>query len=163
MNLVAQAWHWLTDPAHWTGIAGIPNRLAEHVSVTFAALVVAAISSIPAGLIIGHTRRGAAVVGAIPGGVRAIPTLGLLTLLCLWLGIVGDAPSVARVVSATPSRVVGAHSGADAIDTPSTPAAHASAVRCAQVLPSLELPLALPVIVGAARAATLHLVATTTL
>src|SRR5699024_9397247 len=35
MNLVAQAWHWLTDPAHWTGIAGIPNRLAEHVTVTF--------------------------------------------------------------------------------------------------------------------------------
>ncbi|WP_278757650.1 ABC transporter permease [Corynebacterium stationis] len=163
MNLVAQAWHWLTDPAHWTGIAGIPNRLAEHVSVTFAALVVAAIIAIPAGLIIGHTRRGAAVVGAITGGVRAIPTLGLLTLLGLWLGIGIEAPFIALVVLAIPSLLVGAYSGVEAIDTHTPQAAQAIGMRPVQVLLTVELPLALPVIVGGLRAATLQLVATTTL
>lgn len=163
MNLVAQAWQWLTDPAHWTGIAGIPNRLAEHVTVTFAALVVAAIIAIPAGLIIGHTRRGAAVVGAITGGVRAIPTLGLLTLLGLWLGIGIEAPFIALVVLAIPSLLVGAYSGVEAIDTHTPQAAQAIGMRPAQVLFTVELPLALPVIVGGLRAATLQLVATTTL
>ncbi|WP_313678826.1 ABC transporter permease [Corynebacterium stationis] len=163
MNLVAQAWQWLTDPAHWTGIAGIPNRLAEHVTVTFAALVVAAIIAIPAGLIIGHTRRGAAVVGAITGGVRAIPTLGLLTLLGLWLGIGIEAPFIALVVLAIPSLLVGAYSGVEAIDTHTPKAAQAIGMRPAQVLLTVELPLALPVIVGGLRAATLQLVATTTL
>lgn len=163
MNLVAQGWQWLTDPAHWTGIAGIPNRLAEHVSVTFAALVVAAIIAIPAGLIIGHTRRGAAVVGAITGGVRAIPTLGLLTLLGLWLGIGIEAPFIALVVLAIPSLLVGAYSGVEAIDTHTPQAAQAIGMRSAQVLLTVELPLALPVIVGGLRAATLQLVATTTL
>lgn len=163
MNLVAQAWQWLTDPAHWTGIAGIPNRLAEHVTVTFAALVVAAIIAIPAGLIIGHTRRGAAVVGAITGGVRAIPTLGLLTLLGLWLGIGIEAPFIALVVLAIPSLLVGAYSGVEAIDTHTPQAAQAIGMRPAQVLLTVELPLALPVIVGGLRAATLQLVATTTL
>lgn len=163
MNLGAQAWQWLTDPAHWTGIAGIPNRLAEHVTVTFAALVVAAIIAIPAGLIIGHTRRGAAVVGAITGGVRAIPTLGLLTLLGLWLGIGIEAPFIALVVLAIPSLLVGAYSGVEAIDTHTPQAAQAIGMRPAQVLLTVELPLALPVIVGGLRAATLQLVATTTL
>lgn len=163
MNLVSQGWQWLTDPAHWTGIAGIPNRLAEHVTVTFAALVVAAIIAIPAGLIIGHTRRGAAVVGAITGGVRAIPTLGLLTLLGLWLGIGIEAPFIALVVLAIPSLLVGAYSGVEAIDTHTPQAAQAIGMRPAQVLFTVELPLALPVIVGGIRAATLQLVATTTL
>lgn len=163
MNLVSQGWQWLTDPAHWTGIAGIPNRLAEHVTVTFAALVVAAIIAIPAGLIIGHTRRGAAVVGAITGGVRAIPTLGLLTLLGLWLGIGIEAPFIALVVLAIPSLLVGAYSGVEAIDTHTPQAAQAIGMRPAQVLLTVELPLALPVIVGGIRAATLQLVATTTL
>lgn len=163
MNLVSQGWQWLTDPAHWTGIAGIPNRLAEHVTVTFAALVVAAIIAIPAGLIIGHTRRGAAVVGAITGGVRAIPTLGLLTLLGLWLGIGIEAPFIALVVLAIPSLLVGAYSGVEAIDSHTPQAAQAIGMRPAQVLLTVELPLALPVIVGGLRAATLQLVATTTL
>src|SRR5699024_1652350 len=52
MSPVAHAWHWLTDPAHSTGISGIPNRPAETATATFAALVVAAIIAIPAGLII---------------------------------------------------------------------------------------------------------------
>ena len=163
MNLVAQAWHWLIDPAQWTDISGIPNRLAEHITVTFAALVVAALIAIPAGLIIGHTRRGAAVVGAITGGVRAIPTLGLLTLLGLWLGIGIEAPFIALVVLAIPSLLVGAYSGVEAIDTHTPQAAQAIGMRSAQVLLTVELPLALPVIVGGIRAATLQLVATTTL
>lgn len=163
MNLVAQAWHWLIDPAQWTDISGIPNRLAEHITVTFAALVVAALIAIPAGLIIGHTRRGAAVVGAITGGVRAIPTLGLLTLLGLWLGIGIEAPFIALVVLAIPSLLVGAYSGVEAIDSHTPQAAQAIGMRPAQVLLTVELPLALPVIVGGLRAATLQLVATTTL
>lgn len=35
MNLVTQAWLWLTDSANWVGISGIPNRLVEHITVTF--------------------------------------------------------------------------------------------------------------------------------
>ena len=120
-------------------------------------------SSIPAGLIIGHTRRGAAVVGAITGGVRAIPTLGLLTLLGLWLGIGIEAPFIALVVLAIPSLLVGAYSGVEAIDSHTPQAAQAIGMRPAQVLLTVELPLALPVIVGGIRAATLQLVATTTL
>ena len=163
MNLVTQAWLWLTDSANWVGISGIPNRLVEHITVTFFALLVALIIAVPIGMIIGHTRRGAAVVGAVTGGVRAIPTLGLLTLLGLWLGIGIEAPFIALVVLAIPSLLVGAYSGVEAIDSQTPQAAQAIGMRPAQVLLTVELPLALPVIVGGIRAATLQLVATTTL
>lgn len=55
MNLVTQAWLWLTDSANWVGISGIPNRLVEHITVTFLALLVALIIAVPIGMIIGHT------------------------------------------------------------------------------------------------------------
>src|SRR5690625_997486 len=129
MNLVTQAWLWLTDSANWVGISGIPNRLVEHITVTFLALLVALIIAVPIGMIIGHTRRGAAVVGAVTGGVRAIPTLGLLTLLGLWLGIGIEAPFIALVVLAIPSLLVGAYSGVEAIDSHTPKAAQAIGMR----------------------------------
>ena len=95
--------------------------------------------------------------------MRAIPTLGLLTLLGLWLGIGIEAPFIALVVLAIPSLLVGAYSGVEAIDSHTPQAAQAIGMRPAQVLLTVELPLALPVIVGGLRAATLQLVATTTL
>src|SRR5690625_4238969 len=163
MNLVTEAWLWLSDPAQWSGVSGISNRLLEHVAVTFAALLVAALIAVPVGLIIGHTRRGEALVGAITGGMRAIPTLGLLTLFGLWLGIGIEAPFLALVILAIPSLLVGAYSGVEAISADTPRAAQAIGMRPAQVLLTVELPLALPVIVGGIRAATLQLVATTTL
>ena len=45
MNLVDEGWQWLLDPANWTGASGISNRLAEHITVTFAALLVAALGA----------------------------------------------------------------------------------------------------------------------
>lgn len=163
MNLVTQAWTWLIDPAHWSGVSGIPNRLSEHIIVTFLALLVALIIALPIGAMIGHSRRGAGIIGAISGGMRAIPTLGLLTLLGLWLGIGIGAPFIALVVLAIPSLLVGAYSGVEAIDSQTPQAARAIGMRPSQVLLTVELPLALPVIVGGIRAATLQLVATTTL
>lgn len=163
MNLVTEAWLWLSDPAQWSGVSGISNRLLEHVAVTFAALLIAALIAVPVGLIIGHTRRGEALVGAITGGMRAIPTLGLLTLFGLWLGIGIEAPFFALVILAIPSLLVGAYSGVEAISADTPRAAQAIGMRPAQVLLTVELPLALPVIVGGIRAATLQLVATTTL
>lgn len=163
MNLFLEAGAWLLDPANWTGASGIPWRLLEHAVITFIALVVAALIALPVGMAIGHARRGAAVLGAVAGGARAIPTLGLLTLLGLWLGIGVQAPMIALVVLAIPSLLAGTYSGFQAIDPQIPAAARAIGMHPLQVVLRVELPLALPVIVGGVRAATLQLVATATL
>ncbi|GAA3798633.1 ABC transporter permease [Cellulomonas soli] len=163
MSLFEAALAWLTDPAHWTGAGSIPVRTAQHLAVTAAAVLLAALVGLPLGVLVGHTRRGRLVVVALAGAARAVPTLGLLTLLGLALGIGPRAPLVALVVLAVPSLIAGAYAGVAGVDPSTLDAARASGMTEGQVVRHVELPLAGPVIVGALRAATLQVVATATL
>lgn len=163
MTLFADALAWLADPAHWVGSSGIPARVGQHLLITLATVVIAGALALPAGILIGHTRRGAGVIGAITGAARAIPTLGLLTLFGLALGIGVTAPLLALVVLAIPSLLAGAYAGVQAIDPAIPQAARAVGMSPTQVIGQVEVPLALPVLLGGVRAATLQVVATATL
>lgn len=163
MNLLLEALAWLVDPANWVGPDTIPTRIAQHLAITAAAIALAAALALPAGLLIGHTRRGAGVVGAVTGAARAVPTLGLLTLFGLALGIGVQAPLLALVVLAIPSLLGGTYAGVQAVDQATSQAASAIGMNPVQVLLRVELPLASPIIIGGLRAATLQVVATATL
>lgn len=163
MNLLLEAIVWLTDPANWVGANGIPTRIAQHLAITAVAIALAAMVALPAGLLIGHTRRGAGFVGAVAGAARAIPTLGLLTLFGLALGIGMQAPLLALIVLAIPSLLAGAYAGVQSVDPATSQAAKSIGMSPAQVLFRVELPLAAPIIIGGLRAATLQVVATATL
>lgn len=163
MNLLTDAVAWLADPANWAGSSGIPARVGEHLAITAAALVLAALIAVPAGVVVGHTRRGAGWVAALMGGARAVPSLGLLTLFGLWLGIGLEAPLLTLAVLAVPSLLAGVYSGFHAVDAAIPQAARAVGFSPAQVILRVEAPLALPVMLGGLRAATLQVVATATL
>ncbi|WP_165216653.1 ABC transporter permease subunit [Schaalia sp. ZJ1691] len=163
MNLLVDAWGWLIDPQHWVGDSSIPLRLAEHIAVSFAAIVIASVVAIPLGILIGHTKRGGSVIGAMTGAARALPTLGLLTLVGLWLGIGVGAPLVALVVLAIPSVLAGAYSGVESVDRSTVQAAQAMGFTPLQVVARVEIPLASPLIIGGLRNATVQVIATTTL
>ena len=45
-------------------------------------MVAAAVIAVPLGLLIGHLRRGAAVLVGLVNALRSLPTLGLLTFWC---------------------------------------------------------------------------------
>jgi len=117
----------------------------------------------PVGVPVGHTRRGAAAVGAVTGAARSIPTLGLLTVFGLAFGIGLKAPVLALVILAIPSLLAGTYAGIQAIDPAIPSAAKAVGMSPAQVIGKVEIPLALPVIVGGIRAAVLQVIATATL
>lgn len=163
MNLLTAAMTWLTDPTNWAGTTGIPARLTQHLLITFAVILIAAALAIPAGVLIGHTRRGAGLIGAITGAARAIPTLGLLTIFGLAVGIGFQAPLLALIVLAIPSLLAGGYAGVQAIDPTIVNAARAIGMSTPQIIRNVELPLALPVILGGLRTATLQVVATATL
>ncbi len=163
MNLFIEALGWLVDPLNWSGPGGIPVRMAEHVLISAAAVLLAAVIALPAGVLIGHTRRGSGLVGAIAGAARAVPTLGLLTLFGLGLGIGLSAPLLALVILAVPSLLAGAYAGTEAISPVITDSARAVGMSPTQVVLQVELPLAAPVLIGGIRAATLQVVATATL
>ncbi len=160
MSLATDVATWLSDPAHWTGSGGVPARLAEHLLYTGLAVGVAAAIAVPLGALIGHTGRGGLLVVGLANSMRALPELGLLTLLVLAVGIGLFPVTVALVVLAIPPLLAGTYAGVRNVDRPTVDAATGMGMRGSQVLWRVELPNALPLILGGLRAATLQVLAT---
>jgi len=163
MSLVSQTFDWFADSAHWSGADGIPHRLVEHLGYSAITVGVAASIAIPAGLWIGHTGRFRTSTVAITGAMRALPTLGLLTFIVLLTGI-GLTPTILALVALSiPPLLAGAYAGLESVDRQTIDAARAIGMTEWQILTKVEVPLALPLIVGGFRSATLQVVATATI
>lgn len=163
MNYFAEAFAWMLDPSRFGGPSGIGVRMAEHVVYSLVAVAIAALGAIPLGYLVGHTGRGRGFVVASSGAARALPTLGVLTLAGLILGIGLMAPMIALVLLAFPSVLAGAYAGVEAIDRQTVDAARAIGMSEWQILSRVEVPLGLPLLLGGLRSALLQVIATATL
>ncbi len=174
MNLLWSALGWIVDPAHWIPGSRSPlpiqDRLIEHLSYTAVAIVIAALIALPLGFYIGHTGKGRQFVIAFTGSMRALPTLGLLFFLLMVFGyflsydrapIIGA--TIAFVILAIPSILAGAYAGLETVDRQTIDAARANGMTEMQILFQVEIPLALPLIIGGLRAAVLQVIATVTI
>jgi osmoprotectant transport system permease protein len=163
MNFFLEAIAWVFDGSHYGGVNGIDTRIAEHLVISAEVLAVSALIAIPLGYLVGHTGRGKSLTVALSGGVRALPTLGLMIILALALGIGLEAPFIAFVVLAVPSILAGAYAGFEAIDRSVIDAARAVGMTQWQTLAKVEVPLGLPLLIGGVRSASLQVISTVTL
>ncbi len=163
MNFIRDALEWLTDPAHWVGNNGIALRIAEHVGISLLSVAIAALLMIPLGVLIGHTRRGTVVAGLATGMLRSVPTLGVITLVGIFVGVGLNAPVIALVILAAPSLLTASYAGVLAVDHATVNAMRAMGVSEGRLITTVELPLAFPTIVGGLRSAILQVSATATL
>ena len=83
MSLLMDALTWLFAGGHWTGSTGILMRIVQHLGVTVGVVAIAGLIALPIGIYIGHTGRFVTLISATFGVARAIPTLGVLTLMNL--------------------------------------------------------------------------------
>lgn len=144
------------------GPDSIPTRLGEHLLYTLITLVIAFAIAFPIGLLIGHTGRGAFLSINIGNAGRALPTLGLLTLLVLLMAL-GILPVIiALVILAIPPIMTSTYAGIRAVEPEIVDAARGMGMTEWQILFQAELPAALPIIVGGLRIATLQVVSTAT-
>ena len=160
---------WLTDPAHWTGPNGIPQRILEHLIYSGISLVIAALIAIPLGVIVGHSGRAKWTV-SLANSLRAVPSLGLLFAVALWLGpkiassLAYVIPSViVLVLLAVPPILSGTYAGIQGVDPAARDAAKGMGMRGSEVLRKVELPCALPLLLSGVRSATLQVIATATI
>ncbi|MBA2323339.1 MAG: ABC transporter permease subunit [Pseudonocardiales bacterium] len=160
MNLVGQIVEWFANPHHWRGLGGVPVRLAQHLEYSVFALLVAAAIAVPLGAGVGHTRRGVFLIVGFANGLRALPELGLLTLLVLGVGIGLVPVVVALAVLGIPPLLAGTYAGIRNVDARVVDAARGMGMRERQVLFKVELPNALPLMLGGLRAAALQVIAT---
>lgn len=162
MSFLAQALSYLLHADNWLGPVGLAARILEHLEYTVVAVAVSAVIAVPVGLIIGHTGRGALIVVSTVNGLRALPTLGVLLLAVLWWGLGLMPPIAALMLLGIPPLLAGTYAGISGVDASVVDAARSMGMTEAQVLLRVELPNALPLILGGLRTATLQVVATAT-
>jgi osmoprotectant transport system permease protein len=163
VNLIEQGFAWILDPENISGPSGWVARLLEQLAYTFGAVAIAAVIAVPLGYLVGHTGKGRDIAVSLSGGFRALPSLGLLILLALGLGIGFRAPLVTFVILAIPPILAGAYAGFEAVDRKTIDAARAIGMTEWQVVTRVEVPLGLPLLIGGLRSSVLQVVATATL
>ena len=142
-------------------------RITEHIQYTLIAMVLASLIAIPLGVWIGHQKRFMNFTVVITGALRALPTLGLLTVLALLLPQGATEPiiptTLVLVLLAVPPIRAGTYSGFNSVAPETVDAAYSVGYSTRQVVFGFEFPLALPVIIGGMRSATLQVIATATI
>lgn len=160
--IFSQVLAWFADAAHWRGAGGVGVRIAEHLYYTAVTVLIASVVAVPLGLFVGHTARGGVLLVGLANAMRALPTLGLLTFLFLLFRSQGVSTVVALVVLAVPPVLAGAYAGVQSVEAGVIDAARGMGMTSAQRLFQVELPGALPLLLGGLRSAVLQVVATTT-
>lgn len=163
MNVLHYINAFFSDNAHWQGYDGIPTRVAEHIQYTLEALALAAAIGLPVGLITGHTGRGGNALSLIATAGRALPTFGLLVLMTLLFGFGLVNVMTPLVVLAVPPILVTTYEAMRSVDPSPVDAARGMGMSEVGVLFQVELPAALPLILGGVRSAAIQIVSTATI
>lgn len=154
---------YLGDAANWSGTAGILARLGEHLWYSFLAVLAASIIAVPLGVFIGHTGVGKVFLVSASNVLRALPSLGIMTLLVLLMGVGLLPPVIALVLIAVPPILAGVYAGVANVEPAVVDAARAIGMKDSRIILQVELPLALPLILGGLRGAILQVIATATI
>ncbi len=170
MDILSQAVTWLTDPANWDGHRGIPNRLLEHLLISGISLAIALAIALPIGVWVGHTRRHATLAVNIANIGRAVPSLAAISIAVPIMAAIDPQlgfkvyPTIfGMVVLAVPPILVNTYAGIAGVDRDLVEAGRGMGMRERQLLLSVELPLAVPIIAAGIRSGAVQIVATVTL
>lgn len=155
---------YLLDPQHWNvSLNGnIPSLVVDHLVYTAITLVIGALIAIPLGLYIGHTGKFAFIAINAGNAGRSLPTLGLISLLVVLIGLGLVPVIIALVILAIPPILTSTYAGLRAIDPAVVDAAKGMGMREMQTLFTVEIPMALPLIMSGLRSAALQVIATAT-
>lgn len=157
--------HWFTTAAHWHGPDGVPMRVLEHLELSGLAMVAATAAAIPAGILLGHTRRGGLFAISVVNIGRAIPSFAIVAValpvsISLGLGLGFWPTFLAVFLLAVPPMFTNAYTAIGGVDPQIVDAARGMGLRERELLVGVELPLGAPVIMAAVRVAAVQVVAT---
>lgn len=171
-----QLLEFFTEAANWQGETGVPNRLIEHIAISLLAVLTASAIALPLGFYIGHTGKLQLLGINIANIGRAIPSYAVMVMLLpVMLGlapVLGYDPRLglrffpiflAMVLLAIPPILVAAFAGLQEVDRELTESSRGMGLTESQILTQVELPLALPVLIGGFRVALLQVIATATI
>lgn len=168
MSALGEFWSYVTTWANWTGSRGLFALTWDHLRLSISATAFAAVIAIPAGVAMGHVRRGSAAAVAVVNIGRALPAFAVLVLafsvFASWGRGISMWPAfVALVLLAIPPMFTNTLTGVAEVPAEVREAARGMGLRRRQLLWRVEAPLATPLVVTGLRISTVQVIATATL
>ena len=136
-----------------------------HLEVTFVAMAIAIVIALPLGLWLGHTGRGAFATISVSNVGRAVPSLALIAFFVAFFPTTPEFwnVTVALALLAIPPILTNAYVGVQQVSRETVDAARGMGMSGPEVVRSVELPLALPLIFGGIKTSTVNVIATATI
>jgi osmoprotectant transport system permease protein len=142
---------------------GFTELLRTHVLLSASALLIAIAIALPVALAIRNTALGAALAVNVGNIGRAVPSLAILALCQPFLGFGFDTALVALTALAIPPILINASTGLREVSPEIIDAARGMGLSGRQVLGSIQIPIAAPVIFAGIRTSAVQVVASATL
>ncbi len=150
---------------HWVELfKQLPDFLGGHILLSLAALAVGLAVSLPVGILVSRKPKLAEATLTVAGIIQTVPSLALLALMVLLLGLIGFEPAfVALTLYSVLPMLANTITGLRGVDPVLIEAGRGLGMNQRQMLFRVELPLAAPVIIAGIRTATVLVVGTATL
>ncbi|HEU4325350.1 MAG TPA: ABC transporter permease [Roseiflexaceae bacterium] len=135
----------------------------RHMSLSLSALLIATLIGIPLGVLIARRLRLAEATINFFGALRLVPSIAVLFLALPYLRTGFRPALVALTILAVPPILINTYAGLQGVGRATVEAALGMGMSPRQVLWRVELPLALPAIIGGLRLAAVEVIASATL
>jgi osmoprotectant transport system permease protein len=173
MNVMGDAWDYLTTQANWTGDRGMLELLIQQLLLTVTALLIAMVIGLPIALWLGHLGRGGFLAVNVSNIGRAIPTFALLALFVTAdfpgtaelgpYGRAGLATLLALALYALPPLITNSYVAVREVAPDVKESADGMGMTGRQKFFKVELPLAMPLVMSGVRLALVQVWATATI
>jgi osmoprotectant transport system permease protein len=145
------------------GLEQIWELASTQIAISLAALLLATAIALPLGLWLGHRGVGEFLAVAVGNAGRAIPELALIALMVAFIGTGNLNVTIAVTILGIPPILTNAFVGVRQADRGAVDAARGVGMSELEIIRRVELPLAIPTIMGGVRTASVNIIATATI
>jgi osmoprotectant transport system permease protein len=145
------------------GLGQIWDLLVTQMAISIVALLLAIAIALPLGLWLGHRGVGEFAAVAVGNAGRAIPELALIALMVAFVGTGNLNVTIAVTILGIPPILTNAFVGVRQADRGAVDAARGMGMTELEIIRRVELPLAIPTIMGGVRTASVNIIATSTI
>jgi len=145
------------------GLDQILELLASQALISIVALLLALLLALPLGVYLGHRGVGEFAAVAVGNAGRAVPELALIALMIAFVGTGSINVTIAVMILGIPPILTNSFVGIRQVDRGAVEAARGVGMTEWEIIRKVELPLAVPTIMGGVRTGAVNIVATSTI
>jgi len=135
----------------------------KHLEVTALALAIALVVALPLGLYLGHKGKGELFAVGFGNAGRAIPELAVIALVAVLIGVGLKTVAPALAILGIAPILVNTYVGVRQVEPAAVEAARGMGMSELTIIRKVELPLAIPTVMGGIRSAAIVILATATI